>query len=130
MEDKTIMVIEDNEMNMKLMRAVLKAGKYRMLEAMDAETGLRLIREHRPDLILMDIQLPGMDGLSATKIIKNDPDLKDIPIFALTGFALESDIDTAVDAGLAGYIVKPFSVKVLLETIGNYFNNHRAVNDK
>lgn len=120
MEDKTILVIEDNEMNMKLMRAILKVGKYRMLEAMDAETGLRLVREHHPDLILMDIQLPGMDGLSAAKIIKDDPDLKEIPIFALTGFAMKSDKEKAADVGFAGYIVKPFSVKVLLETIGNY----------
>lgn len=125
MEDKTILVIEDNEMNMKLMRAVLTAGKYRILEATDAETGLRLVREHHPDLILMDIQLPGMDGLSATKIIKNDPDLKEIPIFALTGFAMESDKEKAADVGLAGYIVKPFSVKGLLETIGNHFRSNQ-----
>ena len=114
MADKTILVVEDNEMNMKLMRAVLKTGNYRMLEAMDAETGLRLVREHRPDLILMDIQLPGMDGLSATKIIKSDPALKDIPVFALTGFAMESDKEKAEDIGLAGYIVKPISVKGLV----------------
>lgn len=122
MEEKTILVIEDNEMNMKLMRAVLRVGNYRMLEAPDAETGLRLVREHHPDLILMDIQLPSMDGLSATKIIKTDPNLRDIPIFALTGFAMESDKEKAIDIGLAGYIVKPFSVKVLLETLANYFN--------
>ena len=127
MIDKTVLVIEDNEMNMKLMRAILKTGNYRMLEAMDAETGLRLVREHRPDLILMDIQLPGMDGLSATKIIKADPDLKDIPIFALSGFAMESDKEKASDIGLAGYIVKPFSVKGLLETLANCFNPHLAV---
>ncbi len=126
MTDKTILVIEDNEMNMKLMRAVLKTGNYRMLEAMDAETGLRLVREHRPDLILMDIQLPGMDGLSATKIIKADPDLKDIPIFALSGFAMESDKEKAADLGLAGYIVKPISVKGLLETLANCLNPHHA----
>ncbi len=121
MEEKTILVIEDNEMNMKLMRAVLRVGKYRMLEAKDAETGLSLAREHHPDLILMDIQLPGMDGLSATKIIKADPELKGIPIFALTGFAMESDKAKATDIGLAGYIVKPFSVKSLLETLENHF---------
>jgi CheY-like chemotaxis protein len=126
MEDKTILVIEDNEMNMKLMRAVLRAGKYRMLEAMDAETGLRLAQEHHPDLILMDIQLPGMDGLSATRIIKTNAELKDIPIYALTGFAMESDKEKATDIGLAGYIVKPFSVKVLLETLDNHFTHHRA----
>ncbi len=124
MEEKTILVIEDNEMNMKLMRAVLKAGNYRMMEASDAETGLRLVREHHPDLILMDIQLPYMDGLSATKIIKADPHLKDIPIFALTGFAMESDKEKAMDIGLEGYIVKPFSVKILLDTLASHFNKH------
>ncbi len=126
MDEKTILVIEDNEMNMKLMRAVLRAGHYRMLEAPDAEKGLRLVREHHPDLILMDIQLPAMDGLSATKIIKADPDLRDIPIFALTGFAMESDKEKAMDIGLEGYIVKPFSVKVLLDTIADHFNRNRV----
>ena len=126
MADKTVLVIEDNEMNMKLMRAILKMGNYRMLESVDAETGLRLVREHHPDLILMDIQLPGMDGLSATKIIKTDPDLKDIPVFALSGFAMESDKEKAADIGLAGYIVKPFSVKGLLETLANFFNHPHA----
>jgi len=122
MADKTILVIEDNEMNMKLMRAVLKTGHYRMLEAMDAESGLSLVREHRPDLILMDIQLPGMDGLSATKLIKADPDLKDIPVYALTGFAMEGDKEKARNIGFSGYIVKPFSVKGLLETLADCFN--------
>jgi len=126
MADQTILVVEDNEMNMKLMRAILKVGNYRMLEAMDAENGLRLVREHHPDLILMDIQLPGMDGLSATRIIKTDPDLKDIPVFALSGFAMESDKEKAADIGLAGYIVKPFSVKGLLETLAHCFSPHQA----
>jgi len=124
MDEKTILVIEDNEINMKLMRAVLRAGNYRMLEAPDAESGLRLVREHHPDLILMDIQLPSMDGLSAAKIIKADPQLRDISIFALTGFAMESDKEKAMDIGFAGYIVKPFSVKMLLETLANHFNCH------
>jgi CheY-like chemotaxis protein len=126
MEDKIILVIEDNEMNMKLMRAVLKTGNYRILEATDAETGIRLVREHRPDLVLMDIQLPGMDGLSATKIIKTDQDLKDIPIIALSGFAMESDKKKAADLGLSGYIVKPISVKGLLETLANCFHPHQT----
>jgi CheY-like chemotaxis protein len=126
MDEKTILVIEDNEMNMKLMRAVLRVGHYRMIEAMDAETGLRLVRENRPDLILMDIQLPGMDGLSATQIIKADPELKDIPIFALTGFAMESDKEKAMNIGFAGYIVKPLNVKDFLETIGNSFKAQKT----
>src|SRR5512133_96346 len=122
MKQKTILVIEDNEMNMKLMRAVLQIGNYRMLEAADAETGLRLMKEDRPDLIFMDIQLPSMNGLTATRIIKADPDLKDIPVFAVSGFAMESDKAKAKDQGFAGYIVKPISVKALLEMLARYFS--------
>ena len=124
MDTKTILVIEDNEMNMKLMRAVLNVGKYRMLEASDAETGMQLAKEYRPDLILMDIQLPSMDGLSATKLMKADPDLCDIPVFAVSGFAMERDKEKAMDIGFSGYIVKPFSVKDLLETIAQHFITH------
>ena len=130
METKTILVIEDNEMNMKLMRTVLQLGKYRILEAGDAETGLALIRRERPDLILMDIQLPGMDGLSATKIIKSDQKLKDIPIFAVTGMGMDGDEEKAMGAGLAGYIVKPFHVKELLAMIARQLGgtpDHRSL---
>jgi two-component system cell cycle response regulator DivK len=126
MKEKTILVIEDNAMNMKLARAVLKLGHYRVLEAADAETGIRLAVENRPDLVLMDIQLPGMDGFSATRIIKADPDLKDIPIFAMTGFAMEDDKKKAMDIGFAGYIVKPFHVNELLETIAHAFHDHQT----
>lgn len=125
MEAKTILVVEDNEMNMKLMRAVLTVGKYRILEAADAETGLRLVREQRPDLILMDIQLPGMDGLTATRIIKADPDLRDIPVFAVSGFAMESDKEKAMNIGFAGYIVKPFSVKAMLKALDQHFSSRQ-----
>ncbi len=126
MEAKTILVIEDHEVNMKLMRAVLEIGNYRMLEAKDAETGLRLVREHLPDLVLMDLQLPGMDGLSATQIIKNDPALKHIPILALTGFAMESEKAKAMGFGLADYIVKPFSVPELLEIIAKHIKDRQT----
>jgi two-component system, cell cycle response regulator DivK len=126
MKEKTILVVEDNAMNMKLMRAVLTLGHYRMVEALDAEAGIRLAGEERPDLILMDIQLPGMDGLSAIRIIKADPDLKDIPIFAMTGFAMEDDKKKAMDIGFSGYIVKPFHVTELLETIAHVFSDRQA----
>lgn len=122
MPEKTVLVIEDNAMNMKLMRAVLKVGQYRMVEAGDAEIGIRLAREERPDLILMDIQLPGMDGLSATRLLKEDPDLKGIPILAMTGYAMEDEKRKALGVGFAGYIVKPFHVSELLETIAHAFN--------
>ena len=127
MKDKTILVIEDNEINMKLIRTFLEIGKYRILQAGDAETGLRLAREKRPDLILMDIQLPGMDGLSAGQFIKTDPDLKKIPIIAVTGHSMQQDKDEAMNIGFAGYIVKPFSVDVFLETIANFFKSQQAV---
>lgn len=118
---KTILVIEDNEMNMKLMRAVLQLGKYAVVEAGDAETGLALARQSPPDLILMDIQLPGMDGLSATQIIKADEQLKNIPIYAVTGFAMEGEKEKARGIGFDGYIVKPFKVQELLETLSRQF---------
>jgi two-component system, cell cycle response regulator DivK len=129
MKQKTILVIEDNEMNMKLMRAILQLGNYRMLEAADAETGLRLMKEDRPDLIFMDIQLPSMNGLTATGIIKADPDLKDIPVFAVSGFAMESDKAKAKDLGFAGYIVKPISVKALLEMLARHFGAGQTGNE-
>jgi two-component system cell cycle response regulator DivK len=127
MKDKTILVIEDNEVNMKLIRTFLEIGKYRTLEARDAETGLRLAREQHPDLILMDFQLPGIDGLSAGQFIKTDPDLKKIPIIAVTGNAMQKDKEEAMAIGFAGYLLKPFSVDVFLETIANFFKSQQAV---
>jgi CheY-like chemotaxis protein len=121
MKIKTILVIEDNKLNMKLVNGLVKIGKYRMLEAEDAESGIELIREQRPDLVLMDIQLPGMDGLSATKIIKEDPDLTDIPIVALTSYAMQGDEEKALAAGCTGYITKPIDTRKFLETLSQYF---------
>ena len=117
MKSRTILVIEDNDMNMKLMRAVLRLGNYEVLEAMDAETGIELARKRPPDLILMDLQLPGLDGLSATRILKADPLLKEIPVYAVTGFAMEAEKQKARGIGFAGYIVKPFGVQQLLGTL-------------
>ena len=120
---KTILVVEDNKLNMKLVRGLIKIGKYRMLEAMDAESGIKLIREQRPDLVLMDIQLPGMDGLSATEIIKADPDLKDIPIVALTSYAMQGDKEKALAAGCTGYIAKPIDTRKFLKTVSQYLKD-------
>jgi CheY-like chemotaxis protein len=123
MKIKTILVIEDNKLNMKLVNGLIKIGKYRMLEAIDAESGIQLIREQRPDLVLMDIQLPGMDGLSATKVIKEDPDLKVIPIVALTSFAMQGDEKKALAAGCTGYITKPIDTRKFLETVSQYLKD-------
>lgn len=123
MKNKTILVIEDNELNMKLVRSLLKIGKYEILEAMDAEIGMQLIREHRPDLVLMDVQLPGMDGLKATRIIKGDQALKDIPVVALTSYAMQGDEEKATEAGCTGYITKPIDTKAFLEILDKFFED-------
>ena len=120
MDNATILVIEDNALNMKLVRSLLAMGKHSFLEAMDAESGIRLAREHKPALILMDLQLPGMDGLSATKILKADPVLQKIPIIALTSHAMEGDDKRALAAGCDGYMPKPIDTKNFLATIGRY----------
>jgi len=120
MGNRTILVIEDNALNMKLVRTLLKVGKYDIIEAVDAETGIQSAREYKPDLILMDIQLPGMDGLSATKTLKADPVLQKIPIVALTSHAMEGDDKRALAAGCDGYIAKPIDTKNFLATIGQF----------
>ena len=102
MENITVLVIEGNELNMKLVRNILLLGHYQVLEAGDAETGIQLAQEHLPDLILMDIRLPGMDGLQATRIIRKDTILSNIPVVALTSYAMQSDEQKAISAGCTG----------------------------
>ena len=94
--------------------------KYTMLEAFNAESGIELARRHQPDFILMDIQLPGMDGLRATRILKEDPLLKEIPVVALTSFAMQGDEDKAISAGCDAYITKPIDTRSFLQTISRY----------
>ena len=120
MKEKTVLVIEDNLLNMKLVRALLQVGQYRVLEAIDAENGIQLALEHRPDLILMDIQLPGIDGLTATRMIKQDPNLKEIPIVALTSYAMHGDEEKALKAGCAGYIAKPIDTRSFLDNLSRF----------
>ena len=120
MSNKTILVIEDNALNMKLVKSLLTIGHHEMIEAPDAETGITLARDKKPDLILMDIQLPGMDGLSATRILKEDPSMKGIPVVAFTSFAMEGDEEKALEAGCAGYITKPLNTQNFLKTVEQY----------
>ena len=90
---------------------------------MDAETGIKLAREHRPNLILMDIQLPGLDGLSATRILREDVQTRDIPIVAVTSFAMEGDRQKALDAGCTGYISKPLNTRTFRHRSGHIFTS-------
>ena len=122
MKYKTVLVIEDNELNMKLVRSILQLGRYQVLEAGDAETGIQLARQHLPDLILMDIQLPGMDGLHAAQIIRNDPILANTPVVALTSYAMQGDKQKATAAGCSGYIAKPIDTRNFLDILAGYLN--------
>jgi len=124
MANSKILVIEDNKLNMKLVRDLLKIGKYQVFEAVDAETGIELAQMHRPDLILMDIQLPGINGLDATKILKEKTKFNSIPIIALTGCAMRGDKKKALDAGCVGYITKPIDTRAFLEKIAQFLNGH------
>jgi CheY-like chemotaxis protein len=116
----SILVIEDNPVNMELAVAVLELDGYRVLTATDAESGIRSARENIPDLILMDIQLPGMSGLHATRIIKQDSTTQNIPVVALSAHAMKADEEEAIMAGCSVYITKPFQLKPFLEVIKKY----------
>jgi len=113
----TILIVEDHPLNMKLTRKILASAGYRVLEASDAESGLSIARDMHPDLILMDIQLPGMDGLEATRKIKSDPELRFIPVMALTALAMQGDEQRMLACGCDDYISKPLTSELLLEKI-------------
>lgn len=113
----TLLIVEDNPANLKLARVVLERAGYAVLAATDAEAGLALARESRPDLILMDIQLPGMDGLAATRELKRDAATAAIPILALTAHAMKGDEDKIREAGCDGYLAKPFHYLALLQRV-------------
>ncbi len=117
MDQKKILIVEDNELNMKLFHDLLEVHGYSTLQTKDGREALDLAREHRPDLILMDIQLPEVSGLEVTKWIKADDDLKDIPVIAVTAFAMKGDEEKIRSGGCEAYIAKPISVNSFLETI-------------
>jgi two-component system cell cycle response regulator DivK len=108
-----VLVVEDNPANMKLTSLLLHSAGHVVLPAVDAETGLRLALDEQPDLILMDIQLPGMDGLAATAILKQDPATEAIPIIALSALAMKADKERSQAAGCDAYLVKPLRYKEL-----------------
>lgn len=117
---KRILVIEDNEDNRRIVRDLLTSVGYEIIEAITGAEGVDAAAEQHPDLILMDIQLPGMDGYEATRRIKATPALNDIPIIAVTSYALSGDDVKAFEAGCDGYVSKPFSPRALLGKIREY----------
>ncbi len=114
---KKILIVEDNELNMKLFHDLLDAQGYQTLQTREGLQALSIAREHRPDLILMDIQLPEISGLEVTKWLKEDDDLASIPVVAVTAFAMKGDEERIREGGCEAYISKPISVSHFLETI-------------
>ena len=117
---KKMLIVDDNPTNLKLVSDVLQFDGFRILKAADAEVAQEIIREALPDLILMDIALPGMDGLTLTRQLKADTRTRHIPIVALTAFAMKGDDDKARQAGCDGYITKPFDTRTLASTVAAY----------
>jgi two-component system cell cycle response regulator DivK len=114
---KTVLYVEDNEFNRKIVRQLLTVTTYRLLEATDGEEGVAMAFDARPDLVLMDIQLPKLSGLDATRKIRQDPRTAHIPIIVVTSFALSGDDQKALEAGASAYLAKPYSPREMLELI-------------
>jgi two-component system cell cycle response regulator DivK len=112
-----VLIVEDNEKNMKLVRDVLQVKGYATVEAGNAEDGIRLASERRPDLVLMDIQLPGMNGIDALGVLRVDPATANIPVIAVTASVMQQDRKLFTEAGFDGYIGKPINLKEFLDTV-------------
>ena len=114
---RRILVVEDNDLNLKLFRDLLMAQGYSVLHTRDGVEAFRLARTHKPDLVLMDIQLPEVSGYEVTRWMKDDPALRDIPVVAVTAFAMAGDEERAKSAGCAAYVTKPIAVRNFLDTV-------------
>jgi two-component system cell cycle response regulator DivK len=117
MSEKTILYIEDNEINRRLVQDLLRLTSYKLLEAVDGESGMAMARQERPDLILMDVQLPKISGIEATRTLRAEPATANTPIIAITSFALAGDEQKALEAGATAYMAKPYSPLDLLQLI-------------
>jgi len=120
MHQRSILYVEDNEYNRKIVRQLLSRSSYRLIEAVDGEAGVAQAIEEQPDLILMDVQLPRMSGLDATRVLRADERTRHIPIIIITSFALSGDRERATAAGAAGYLAKPYSPRELLGLVHEF----------
>ncbi|MES2906257.1 MAG: response regulator [Pseudomonadota bacterium] len=122
---KKVLIVEDNELNMKLFHDLLQANGYETVQTRNGTEALSLARTHRPDLILMDIQLPEISGLEVTKWLKDDEELRSIPVVAVTAFAMKGDEERIRAGGCEAYIPKPISVTKFLETMRQFLGDAR-----
>jgi len=120
---KTVLIVEDNELNMKLFHDLLEAHGYQTLQTRNGMEALQLARDNRPDLILMDIQLPEVSGLEVTKWLKEDDRLRAIPVVAVTAFAMKGDEERIREGGCEAYISKPISVATFLDTVRQFIGD-------
>ena len=120
---KTVLIVEDNELNMKLFHDLLEAHGYNTIGTRNGIEALDLARKHRPDLVLMDIQLPEVSGLEVTKWLKDDPELKHIPVVAVTAFAMKGDEERIREGGCEAYISKPITVSMFLSTVRQFIGD-------
>lgn len=123
---KTVLIVEDNELNMKLFHDLLAAHGYQVVMTRNGLDALSLARQHRPNLILMDIQLPEVSGLEVTRWLKDDADLRDIPVVAVTAFAMKGDEERIRSGGCEAYLSKPISVAIFLDTVRRFTSDARA----
>ena len=121
---KTVLIVEDNELNMKLFRDLLEAHGYQTTGTSNGYEALDLVRKMRPDLVLMDIQLPQVSGLQVTRWIKDDPELRAIPVVAVTAFAMKGDEERIRQGGCEAYLSKPISVATFLSTVKSYLGDN------
>ena len=117
---KTVLIVEDNELNMKLFHDLLEAHGYATVQTRNGVEVMNLAREHRPDLILMDIQLPEVSGLEVTRWLKDDEELRSIPVIAITAFAMKGDEERIREGGCEAYLSKPISVGKFIETVRQF----------
>jgi two-component system, cell cycle response regulator DivK len=125
MNSRSILVVDDNESNLRLMKALLMAEGYLVKTALEAEEAILALETFEPQLILMDLQLPGMDGLELTRLLKRDPARRHISIVALTAYAMKGDEEKAIAAGCDGYLTKPIDTRALPELIAVYMKTNR-----
>ncbi len=127
MREDRVLIIEDNAMNLALAEFLLKRQGYQVFSASNAEQGMVMARSTLPDIILMDIQLPGMDGMTATKVLKGHPLTQDIPVVALTAHAMPGDREKFVQAGCNGYIAKPTDTKTFTQLVDELLDGQKKL---
>lgn len=130
MNEKKILLVEDNEVNRRLAGFLLRSHGYQVREATTASAAFEMVEKERPDLIVMDIQLPGMDGLEITKKLKEQPATADIPVIAVTSYAMKGDREKALAAGCAGYVTKPIDKNTFIQEVATHVGGKAAKEDR